>query len=1208
MQKKLKFLLFILVSFCMVQLNATHLVGGYMSYRYVGTNGTFTTYKVTLYVYRDCSNDGDPDRKIPFDPEIVVCAYRENNQIQTFFKVPLKSEKTVDPVGNTSCPELASACLKQGIYEANIQLPNSSTGYKLKWERCCRNTQTNLKDDIGGDPYQGQTYYAYIPPSALKNSSPTFLDVPVPFICARDTTTVRNRAVDIDGDSLSYRFVTPWQGASINDPLPENCPQTLPAFQNVDYVSGYNASRPFGNNGISSIDPLNGLTTYLAQNAGRYAVAIEVTEWRNGIAISTIRLDLQILVINCKPNNKPRINYQGGTTTWFVEAGATLCRDVTVVDDKDLTDKVYIRGYGDMFTGANGWKGSKATLTPNIASGTQNATTKFCWDTDCDQASSLPYVITFEAYDDGCPSKFANQNILIYVTPFNPQETPTGPTSVCQFAQNVAYTAQNQKTGNSYIWRVIGGTIVGDSTKGTVNVNWGNNPTGTVELYIVSASGCKVGPRSLTVNLVPAPSKPTITGPDTVCLNATSVYNATTAPGVLYKWSAVGGNILGSSTSATATVRWTSPVQGLVILQVTNNLGCPSPFDTFRTWVSHPTTPDIIGPNSICPNNPGIAYSVQPPTPGSLYSWNITGGIQSSGGMTNSIKVDWGGKGVGAVKVVEVNKFGCLGDTVSLTVIKDHALEGQLPIGDTSICELTLAKTYRIIPINGETYTWIVTGGTIVSGQGSSSIVVDWGTSGVGSVGVQSRSVDPVTGQPCLSAVRARIVNIRSVPKPTPVQGVLEVCQGQTDISVRTSGFAGSTYEWSVEVLNFIGQGNPSISIVPDTFGTFKIRVREITQYGCVGPWNDSQIVIHPKPRTTPIQGQSIICAPVLTGYGYSTTGFTNSTFAWGINGGAIVSGSTGPAIVADWSGQQNASLFVLETSEFGCPGDTVKLDVFIDNPQIECVLVTVTPPPGSDKNVLVFYNLTNAPRYNNTVVIQRRLRGSATGFATIGNASPTGLFYTDITALTDSNSYEYRAVAINLCGDSIFSNQNTDVLLKGIKTGPFSYQLSFTDYLNWPNGVARYELYRLLENKTDYQLYQTYNAPSTEDFDNGKDHFGMWFRIKAIENGGQNRESWSNDVRLYFEPLIFVPNAFSPDANGLNERFIPNSGGMKTYTMRIYSRWGEKLFETSNNEVGWDGNYLEKPVQSGIYVYVIDYSDYKDRQYQVKGTLHLMR
>jgi gliding motility-associated-like protein len=117
-----------------------------------------------------------------------------------------------------------------------------------------------------------------------------------------------------------------------------------------------------------------------------------------------------------------------------------------------------------------------------------------------------------------------------------------------------------------------------------------------------------------------------------------------------------------------------------------------------------------------------------------------------------------------------------------------------------------------------------------------------------------------------------------------------------------------------------------------------------------------------------------------------------------------------------------------------------------------------------------------------------------------------------------------------------------------------------------------------------------------------------MWFRIKAIENGGQNRESWSNDVKLYFEPLIYIPNAFSPDANGLNERFIPNSGGMKTYTMRIYNRWGEKLFETSNNEVGWDGNYLDKPVQSGIYVYVIDYSDYKNRQYQAKGTLHLMR
>lgn len=1208
MLKSLKYLAVIALLVYSNFAGATHLVGGFMAYKYIGSNGQNTQYRLTLYVYRDCSNDNDPDRRIPFDKEITVCIYRENNVLEKSVNISLISEKSVDPVGNTSCPELANACLKQGIYEANVVVPNSTTGYKLKWERCCRNTQNNLVNDGTGSPFQGQTYYGFIPATALKNSSPYFLDIPVPFICARDTTTVRNRAVDPDGDSLSYRFVTPWQGASIADPLPSFCPSNFPNFKNVQYTSGYNATKPFGNGGISSIDALNGLTTYLSPQSGRYAVAIEVTEWRKGVAISTIRLDLQILVIDCKPNNKPRLYYQGSSKTWQVEAGSSLCKDVSVIDDKDNLDKVTLKGYGDMFTGANGWTGSKATLSPTIATGTRTATAKFCWTPDCDKASSEPYVITFEGYDDGCPSKFVNENVLIYVTPFDPKEQPTGPQNVCQNSQGVIYTAANSAAGNTYLWRVSGGTIQGDSTKNQVSVNWGNGSSGELELYITSQYGCRVGPRKLSVVLVSAPSKPKISGTDTICLNGTSNFSSSTDPNVTYQWTAKSGVVLGSSTTNALTVRWNQAGDGFVTLVVTNTLGCKSPIDTFLTFVSHPITPPIAGPTSICPNNPGIEYVIAPPTKGSVYQWVVSGGVQASGGMGNKIVVDWGAKGTGFVKAVEINKFGCLGDTVDIVVEKDYALKGQLPAGDTSICEFTKGMVYSVSAVNGETYVWTVTGGSIVSGQGSAQIVVDWGAAGLGTVGVQSSAIDPVTGKPCLSPVRARIVNIRAVPKATPIVGVFELCQKPSDISFSVAGFAGSTFDWEVTGLGFIGQGNSSISVVPDTFGTFPLRVREITIYGCVGPWNDTVLVIHPKPRTSPIQGSDVICAPNLSNYTYSVTGFANSVYEWWIDGGNFTSSINTNTVTVDWNGQQNATIKTVETSEFGCFGDTVNLDVLIDDPKIECRLVTVDPPPNSDADILVFYNLTNAPRYNKQIYIQRRIRNSAANFVTVGLADPNAVLFYDKTALPDSNSYEYRAVAVNLCGDSIYSNQNTDVLLKGIKTGPFSYSLTFTDYLSWPNGVDRYELYRLLENKTGYELYQTYNVPTTDAFDNGKEHYGMWFRIKAIENGGLNRESWSNDVKVYFEPLIFVPNAFSPDGNGLNEKFLPNSGGMKTYSLRIYSRWGEKLFDTDNNEIGWDGTYLGKPAPMGIYVYVLDYSDYRNRTYQTKGTLHLLR
>lgn len=1198
-----------LISF---QLSATHLVGGYMAYHYNGPSGNYHSYRVTLYVYRDCSKDGTKD-EVPFDKNITLCAFvAGTGELYNSYSIPLISEISVDPPGNTSCKELANACLRQGKYEYNIALPSSSTGYHLRWERCCRNTQNNLKDNSSGSPYQGQTYFGKIPPTNIQNSSPVFNRIPVPFICAKDTTNISNYAVDdvVNGgsaDSLSYSFVTPWQGASSGNPIQQSCDQNEISSPNVDYKTGYNAAAPFGFSGYASIDPYDGLTTYYAPTPGRYAVAIEVKEWRNGKEISSIRLDLQILVIDCKPNNKPKLTYQGGSKIWTVEAGAQLCKDVTVTDDVDKTDKVTVKGYGDIFTGANGYTGTKATMTPSPASGIRTATARFCWQTDCNLARTDPYRVTFEAYDDGCPPKLINENVLIYVTPFLPFETPTGPKSVCQFG-TATYTAGNISGTNKYKWRAIGGTIIGDSTKSSVSINWGGNSTGTVELYITSQYGCTVPVRTLNVSLLPSPSKPKISGTDTVCLNYTSIFNSTADPAVTYLWTVTGGNAVSSTTASSLTVLWNTKGNGFVTLTVKNAGGCSSRTDTFQVFVSHPNTPPLEGPNSVCPNNPGIAYLVNPPTPASLYQWNITGGVQASGGMGSSITVNWGGKGTGWVKVLEINKFGCKGDTVSLKVIKDHALAGQLPAGDTSICEFTKGKVYSIKPVNRETYLWIVTGGTIISGQNSSSIVVDWGAAGVGSVGVQSTAYDSVSNLPCSSPVRARIVNLRPVPGKMNINGNFEVCQQKADGSFTLNGFAGSTYNWQVNGRAFSGQGSNTLTINLDTFGSFAIRVMETTQYSCPGPWNDTVLIIHPKPRTSAISGSQTICFPNLSGYNYSVTGFANSTYNWWIDGGSFTTGNNSNAVTVNWNGKQYSWLKVRETSEFGCLGDTIRQDVFVDNPSIECRLVTVDPPPNDDHDVLVYYNLINAPRYNQKIVIQRRLRGSTGAFGTVGYGEPNELFYTDKKALTDSQSYEYRAVIINLCGDSLYSNQNTDVLLKGHKTGLFTYTLNFTDYLGWTAGVQRYELWRMLENKTGWQLYQTYSNPSADNFSNGKEHYGMWFRIKAIENGGQNRESWSNDIKIYFDPVIFIPNAFTPDGNGLNETFLPNTGGMKTYTLRIYNRWGQKLFETSNPETGWDGKYEDNPVQEGVYVYTINYTDYKDTPYITKGTLHLIR
>ena len=88
----------------------------------------------------------------------------------------------------------------------------------------------------------------------------------------------------------------------------------------------------------------------------------------------------------------------------------------------------------------------------------------------------------------------------------------------------------------------------------------------------------------------------------------------------------------------------------------------------------------------------------------------------------------------------------------------------------------------------------------------------------------------------------------------------------------------------------------------------------------------------------------------------------------------------------------------------------------------------------------------------------------------------------------------------------------------------------------------------------------------------------------------------------------MFVPNAFTPDGKGLNETFKPSISGMKDYKMAIYTRWGQKIFETKNPDEGWDGTASGSLAQDGVYVYTIEFTDFRDKLYQFSGTIHLLR
>lgn len=106
-----------------------------------------------------------------------------------------------------------------------------------------------------------------------------------------------------------------------------------------------------------------------------------------------------------------------------------------------------------------------------------------------------------------------------------------------------------------------------------------------------------------------------------------------------------------------------------------------------------------------------------------------------------------------------------------------------------------------------------------------------------------------------------------------------------------------------------------------------------------------------------------------------------------------------------------------------------------------------------------------------------------------------------------------------------------------------------------------------------------------------------------------------SRIIQIKNDFYIFIPNAFSPNFDGLNDVFIPvfSPFGLdqKSFVMEIFDRWGHQLFSTKDLNKGWDGtiqNKQEEIAKDGSYIYKIKYKDLEGNLYFKNGNVTLLR
>ena len=268
---------------------ANHVKGGYIRYEYLGAGSATGTsqYKVTVTVFYGCGVNG-PKASVTLR---ALDASTGSSVLST--TISTTTSATVSKSSYNPClSNPPTICYEVYTYVTTLTLTDNTAGYELAVTDQYRTANII---NIASSSSTGIAFTAQIPgvingTDYHTNTSPEFAFKDTAIVCYNGTFTYQFSASDaVNNDSLSYAF-----GSGLNS----TSTGTTPFFAPLTYNSGFSGASPMGS-GVA-INPVTGLISGTAPaTTGEYVIAVYVTEWRNGVAITSIKKELQIYVYNC---------------------------------------------------------------------------------------------------------------------------------------------------------------------------------------------------------------------------------------------------------------------------------------------------------------------------------------------------------------------------------------------------------------------------------------------------------------------------------------------------------------------------------------------------------------------------------------------------------------------------------------------------------------------------------------------------------------------------------------------------------------------------------------------------------------------------------------------------------------------------------------------------------------------------------------------
>lgn len=435
-----------------------------------------------------------------------------------------------------------------------------------------------------------------------------------------------------------------------------------------------------------------------------------------------------------------------------------------------------------------------------------------------------------------------------------------------------------------------------------------------------------------------------------------------------------------------------------------------------------------------------------------------------------------------------------------------------------------------------------------------------------------------VNGSTCVGQSQSVTVSIQNIaPFAITVNGASNICVND---SVRLS-IPSTTY--SVEWLYNGGvlPGITGTSYFAKTAGDYSVRIFSAGNTACTqtAPLVTIQVKPSPSASISPT-GTVNICKGQTTTLAH--TSIAGNTYKW-YNGASVLNGETNPALTTGNAGNYQ----LLVTNANGC---------FSKSPVTN---VIVNALPDSVISPFPSFSLCQG----GTLKLEVKPAASNTTYSWYNGSQLAGNTAENFFNVTQSGSYS--AVIKNNATGCVSTSDATNVnmippptIFAGndtvLATGqPYQLRAFETSSL----GVTRYEW----SPSTGLNNPNIANPVATLYTD-------QLYTVKGTHPLGCYGTA-TIKFKVYKGPALYIPGAFSPNGDGLNDILKCFAVGLQSFKyFDIYNRNGERIFRTTNPTHGWDGTYKGTPVDPATYVWVAEGVDYTGKPMVQKGTVVVVR